>query len=189
MTSLKLVNNWRKEKSVAQGGDSFLCPRCAAPRFVSVGSKPDSVLFCSRARAARSDAKQRQSDGLSDASPRPSTCLFAARARKWRAQPKAKAGAGGDASHGGPSCTCLARRCPRSARASRRDLLSESVHRPSDAGRSHTSTRPSCKSGRWCTRRSGQQLKRSSGGAGRRYHSRIQCLRRVMVGKHIYIYI
>ena len=99
VTSLKLVNNWRKEKSVAQGGDSFLCPRCAAPRFVSVGSKPDSVLFCSRARAARSDAKQRQSDGLSDASP--STCTFAARARKWRAQPKAKVGAGGDASHGG----------------------------------------------------------------------------------------
>ena len=107
-TSLKLVNDWRQSQAAAKGGDYFRCPRCDAPRFVSAASKPDGVLFCSRARttplglsdasqrrsAGLSDASQRWSAGLSDASQRRSACTFAARARKWRALPKAGDGDG-----------------------------------------------------------------------------------------------
>ena len=89
-TSLKLVNDWRQSQAAAKGGDYFRCPRCDAPRFVSAASKPDGVLFCSRARTTPlglSDASQRRSAGLSDASQR-RACTFAARARKWRALPR-----------------------------------------------------------------------------------------------------
>ena len=99
-TSLKLVNDWRQSQAAAKGGDYFRCPRCDAPRFVSAASKPDGVLFCSRARTTPvglSDASQRRSAGLSDASQR-RACTFAARARKWRALPKA--GADGDGPRG-----------------------------------------------------------------------------------------
>ena len=98
-TSLKLVNDWRQSQAAAKGGDYFRCPRCDAPRFVSAASKPDGVLFCSRARTTPlglSDASQRRSAGLSDASQKRRACTFAARARKWRELPKA--GADGDGS-------------------------------------------------------------------------------------------
>ena len=84
--TLKLVNDWRQSQAAAKGGDYFRCPRCDAPRFVSAASKPDGVLFCSRARTTPL--------GLSDASQRRSACTFAARARKWRALPKAGDGDG-----------------------------------------------------------------------------------------------
>ena len=90
VTTLKLVNDWRQSQAAAKGGDYFRCPRCDAPRFVSAASKPDDVLFCSRARTTPL--------GLSDASQRRSACTFAARARKWRALPNA--GADGDGSRG-----------------------------------------------------------------------------------------
>ena len=51
VTTLKLVNDWRQSQAAAKGGDYFRCPRCGAPRFVSAASRPDGVLFCSRARA------------------------------------------------------------------------------------------------------------------------------------------
>ena len=91
-TSLKPVNDWRQSQAAEQGGDYFRCPRCNRPRFVSAASKPDGVLFCSRARTTPlglSDASQRRSAGLSDASQGRRACTFAARARKWRALPKA----------------------------------------------------------------------------------------------------
>ena len=98
-TTLKLVNDWRQSQAAAKGGDYFRCPRCDAPRFVSAASKPDGVLFCSRARTTPlglSDASQRRSAGLSDASQRRRACTFAARARKWREL--REAGADGDGS-------------------------------------------------------------------------------------------
>ena len=101
MVSLKLVNEWRQARAAATGGDYVRCPRCDAPRFVPAASKPDGVLFCSRARTTPlglSDASQRRSAGLSDASQKRRACTFAARARKWRALPKA--GADGDGSRG-----------------------------------------------------------------------------------------
>ena len=94
---LKIVNEWRQSQAAAEGGDYFRCPRCDAPRFVSAASKPDGVLFCSRARTTPlglSDASQRRSAGLSDASQRRRACTFAARARKWRLLPKAGDGDG-----------------------------------------------------------------------------------------------
>ena len=100
MVSLKSVNEWRQARAAATGGDYVRCPRCDAPRFVSAASKPDGVLFCSRARTTPlglSDASQSRNAGLSGASPR-RTCTFAARAQKWRALENA--GANGDGSRG-----------------------------------------------------------------------------------------
>ena len=85
MVSLKLVSEWRQARAAATGGDYVRCPRCDAPRFVPAVSKPDSVLFCSRARTTPlglSDASQSRNAGLSGAR---SACTFAARAQKWRA--------------------------------------------------------------------------------------------------------
>ena len=109
-TGIKDVNNWRKAKAAAVGGDSLRCPRCGAPKFVSAGIAPGSVVYCSkyntserrstnlRRSAGLSDASERRSAGLSDASQIRRSCNFATRAQKWREL--SKAGADGDGSRG-----------------------------------------------------------------------------------------
>ena len=62
-TTLKLVNDWRQSQAAAKGGDYFRCPRCGAPRFVSAASRPDGVLFCSRAHhAARAERRKPEAE-------------------------------------------------------------------------------------------------------------------------------